>query len=322
MACPFCGGPVEDENCRTCGSLEGFTAAEVRSVTVKPSKMVAMSTDWTDQYAPVQSGTVHSGGGGGGGGEVTAASDGDCEDDEPDLSDTDIFEFSCVDNALRVVHVRVHDHTYAISQEMEPDDLAPLFTDVWTGSQVWRCSVVSSIFLSQLFACQPTGAEEDDDGLSAEEGPAVPTAIAAGPTMSSAARTTTAEVAADGAAVATVVDKDQVSGLRCIELGSGCGLLAVHAARIGMVQVVATDQPAMVRLAQHNIEVRFLFVYYHLIASGSLSLCYCCCCCCCRCCCCRRRCCCCCRRRRCCCCCGRCRRRCWRCRWCVLSCCV
>ena len=61
-----------------------------------------------------------------------------------------------------------------------------------------------------------------------------------------------------------------VSKLRCIELGSGCGLLPIHAARLGMACVVATDQPAMVRLARHNIKVNHGIFFAGYIENAAL----------------------------------------------------
>ena len=265
MECPFCKGPVEDENCDNCGSLEGFTADDTRSVEQKPSKMIQMSSDWTDSYAT--QGTVF--GAARDAGAETAANTaqpafGAQETDDVDDDDQkEIFESSCVDNALKIVDINVNGHIYHISQVMEPDDLAPIFSDVWTGSQVWRCSVVSSQFMSDFYSgkvsLRPWTSGESKEACSVPQA-ASPSTIEningevkgnrSATSGSSAEKSRDTKVAVDG------VDAEVLSKLRCIELGSGCGLLAIHAARLGMGQVVATDQTAMVRLARHNIKAR------------------------------------------------------------------
>jgi hypothetical protein len=242
MPCPFCGGPVEDENCRKCGSLEGFTSADTDSVVQKPASMIAMSEQWTDRYSMGDSDQLASvkgsrQGGDTDGGEVgtggAAAAGGNNVADD----DADVFEDSCVDNSLRVVDVELDGHTYAISQEMEPDDLAPIFSDVWTGSQVWRCSVVSCKFMSDFFASRVGVVKPPHQN----------------PCGGSGAHGDSSTSSSSGD------DVDQLSSLaklRCIELGSGCGLLPIHAARLGVGCAVATDQTPMVRLARFNIAVR------------------------------------------------------------------
>ena len=237
MPCPFCGGPVEDENCVKCGSLEGFTDADTSDVERKPSKMIAMSEEWTERCVMTEHGAVGTDRSadssqpqsvGVPGGAQTA--------EEIDDEDVELFESSCVDNSLRVVGINVNGHVYQISQEMEPDDLAPIFSDVWTGSQVWRCSIVSSVFMSDLYA-----------GRRSVKGPIDQSGAGANNTSAKSPHR-----GIDG------VDLAAISKLRCIELGSGCGLLPIHAARLGMSCVVATDQTAMVRLANHNIQVGYV----------------------------------------------------------------
>ena len=76
-----------------------------------------------------------------------------------------------------------------LSQQMEPQDLAPLFEDEWTGSQIWPCSER----LASL----------------------IETRVAAG-----------------------AMD---LAGRDVIELGSGCGLVALTACVLG-ARVAATDQ--------------------------------------------------------------------------------
>jgi hypothetical protein len=244
MACPFCGGPVEDENCTTCGSLEGFTSADTDSVVQKPANMIAMSEQWTERYSMGESDQLASAKGvdqgrhgGGAAGE---------EGDEVADDDADVFEDSCIDNSLRVVNVELDGHTYAVSQEMEPDDLAPIFSDVWTGSQVWRCSVVSCKFMSDFFAGR-VGALQPPRRHPCSGGGADAAGGIAGSSSCSSSSSSSGN------------DVDRLSALsklRCIELGSGCGLLPIHAARLGVGSAVATDQTPMVRLARFNIAVR------------------------------------------------------------------
>ena len=45
---------------------------------------------------------------------------------------------SCYDVQMLYANYQVLGRDYKISQEMRPMDLAPLFDDVWTGSQVGR----------------------------------------------------------------------------------------------------------------------------------------------------------------------------------------
>lgn len=242
MNCPFCGGLVEDENCLKCGSLEGFTAETAYTITKKPTKMIAVSEAWTTAYSKTGCGSSRTKGNGDNvlNPNMTSATEKKALDEDT----TDMFESSCFGIELRTVDVTVGSSTYYISQQMEPDDLAPLFSDVWTGSQVWRCSVISSQFINTLFdtrMIRDANMEVKSEKNSSKTTAASSSNIAPPLTKPPHDR-------ADGSSV---------SSIRCIELGSGCGLLAIHAARLGMARVVATDQTAMVRLANHNIHVRF-----------------------------------------------------------------
>jgi len=245
MQCPFCKGPVVDENCEKCGSLEGFTSADFQSILRTPAKMITgshsfsqrfevpryekprIAAETTSQPAEISLGpSIFS--------DATNSAN---EDD-----DREVFENSCVDISERVVKVTIGPELYHISQEMEPDDLAPLFSDVWTGSQIWRCSIVACNFMSHVVLSQHGSSprKNDLDGRQSDaDSPFAHSSIAS---------------------FAPSINLDKLSELKCIELGSGCGLLPIHCARLGFACSVATDQTAMVRLAQHNILVSGIVV--------------------------------------------------------------
>ena len=67
------------------------------------------------------------------------------------LDSDDEFEFgtTVVDAGATSLKVNVLGQSFTLSQQLEPKDLAPLFSDEWTGSQVWSCSVVLSTFIGQ-----------------------------------------------------------------------------------------------------------------------------------------------------------------------------
>ena len=68
-----------------------------------------------------------------------------------DSDSDDEFEFgtTVVDAGATSLKVNVLGQSFTLSQQLEPKDLAPLFSDEWTGSQVWSCSVVLSTFIGQ-----------------------------------------------------------------------------------------------------------------------------------------------------------------------------
>eukprot|EP00940_MAST-03C_sp_MAST-3C-sp2_P001327 g1327.t1 len=61
------------------------------------------------------------------------------------------FGTTLVDARAISVRVRVRDTDFVLSQQLKPDDLAPLFSDAWTGSQVWNCSIELSEYLGKIF---------------------------------------------------------------------------------------------------------------------------------------------------------------------------
>lgn len=64
--------------------------------------------------------------------------------------DEDIFEASALDCHAASVEVEdICGQTLTLSQQMRPQDLAPLFTEEWTGSQVWVASVELSHYLER-----------------------------------------------------------------------------------------------------------------------------------------------------------------------------
>ena len=67
-----------------------------------------------------------------------------------DEDDDEIFGSTCVDALAKTLSVRILDKTFTLSQQLEPEDLAPLFSDAWTGSQIWQCSVKLSEYLGRL----------------------------------------------------------------------------------------------------------------------------------------------------------------------------
>ena len=103
--------------------------------------------------------------------------------------------------------------TWAVSEQLTPDALTPLFDDEWTGSIVWRCSLELAVLLPDL--------------LVARRPPLDLTAAAAAPGAPPPKR------------------------LRAVELGSGCGLVAMHACALGYT-TLATDQGSMVPLIARN----------------------------------------------------------------------
>ena len=74
-----------------------------------------------------------------------------------DTSEDTEFGSTVVDARARSVEVSVLGTTLTISQQLEPDDLAPLFSDAWTGSCLWNCSVVLSEFIGKTLKKDATG---------------------------------------------------------------------------------------------------------------------------------------------------------------------
>lgn len=72
-------------------------------------------------------------------------------------SEDDDFSSTVVDARARSIDVSVLGTTLTISQQLEPDDLAPLFSDAWTGSCLWNCSVVLSEFIGDKLKKDASG---------------------------------------------------------------------------------------------------------------------------------------------------------------------
>lgn len=113
----------------------------------------------------------------------------------------------------------VDDRTWSISTQLTSDALSPLFADEWTGSIVWRCSLELAKMLPELL-------------------------VAARPPLP----------APSSAAGASPPPRQR---LRAVELGSGCGLVALRACELGYA-TLATDQGSMVPLIARNGEANLV----------------------------------------------------------------
>lgn len=120
---------------------------------------------------------------------------------------------------MPVVEVPGAARTFALSETLQSDELAPIFADAWTASRVWDASTFLSEHLVAFARAQrqPFGSLEPLEPLG----------------LNSSSRSAAAPA--------------------IIELGSGCGLAGIVAASLG-ADVVLTDQREAVELLRRNAE--------------------------------------------------------------------
>ncbi|TYZ60349.1 hypothetical protein PybrP1_011200 [[Pythium] brassicae (nom. inval.)] len=116
---------------------------------------------------------------------------------------------------MPVVEIPGAARTFALSETLQSDELAPIFADAWTASRVWDASA----FLSEHLVAFAAARRHPFASL----------------------------------APGTSTSNSRVLAPAVIELGSGCGLVGIVAASLG-ADVLLTDQREAVELLHRNAE--------------------------------------------------------------------